>query len=29
MGTMLANAPIVPTVTAVQVGKIYFAALCK
>ena len=29
MGTMFANAPIVPTVAAVQVGKIYFDAPCK
>ena len=29
MGTMFANAPIVPTVVAVQVGKIYFDAPCK
>jgi hypothetical protein len=26
---MVANAPIVPTVAAVQVGKIYFEARCK
>jgi len=29
MGTMFANAPIVPTVAAVQVMKIYFNAPCK
>ena len=29
MGTMFANAPIIPTVVAVQVGKIYFDAPCK
>ncbi len=28
MGTMFANAPIVPTVAAVRVGKIYFDAPC-
>jgi hypothetical protein len=29
MGTMFANAPIVPTVVAVQVMPIYFDARCK
>lgn len=29
MGTIFANAPIQPTVAAVQVGKIYFDAACK
>jgi hypothetical protein len=29
MGTIFANAPIQPTVIEVQVGKIYFDAICK
>lgn len=29
MGSMFANAPIQPTVVAIQVGKIYFDAACK
>jgi hypothetical protein len=29
MGTMFANAPIVPTVAAVQVLRIYFDASCR